>query len=186
MNLVQRLSVPIDVKIRLLRTQEATLVLVSRLLETGVSALTVHCRTQSMRSSEPALIDRLRDIVEMGKAKGIPVIENGDCMVAADRAKIEELSGEFIAPVSTAWTDYGYTAGVTSIMIARGAERNPSCFRPEGLLDPSDIVSPLYLRVVSSVDYCACILAESMCAGHRDWDQLLEHQVLPHRARCDR
>lgn len=33
-------------------------------------------------------------------------------------------------------------------MIARGAERNLSCFRPEGLLDPTTIVAPLYLRVV--------------------------------------
>lgn len=147
-------------KIRLLPTQEATLILVARLLETGVSALTVHCRTQNMRSSEPALIDRLRDIVEMGKAKGIPVIENGDCLVAADQAGIEELSGEYTICAALACADLGSTAGVTSIMIARGAERNPSCFRPEGLLDPSAIVSPLYLRVVSTFDCSACVLAD--------------------------
>lgn len=92
-NLVTSLPVPIDVKIRLLPTQEATLSLVSQLLETGVSALTVHCRTQEMRSSEPALLGRLKDIVELGRAKGIPVIENGDCMTAADREVIEEKTG---------------------------------------------------------------------------------------------
>ena len=95
-NLVQRALVPIDVKIRLLPTQEETLVLVSRLLSTGVSALTVHCRTRSMRSSEPALIERLRDVVEMGNERGVPVIENGDCMVAADRTKIEEATGAYL------------------------------------------------------------------------------------------
>lgn len=84
---------PIDVKIRLLPDGPGTLDLVSQLLATGVSALTVHCRTQDMRSSEPALLSRMREITEMGKAKGIPVIANGDCFGVEDRARIEEITG---------------------------------------------------------------------------------------------
>lgn len=46
-----------------------------------------------MRSSEPALLERLRAITEMGKAKGIPVIQNGDCYGIEDQKKIEEITG---------------------------------------------------------------------------------------------
>jgi tRNA-dihydrouridine synthase 2 len=93
--LVSSIPLPIDVKIRLFPDPAATLTLVSQLLDTGVSALTVHCRTQDMRSSEAAMHERLREIVELGKAKGIPVIANGDCANAGDRRKIEEITGEF-------------------------------------------------------------------------------------------
>lgn len=40
----------------------------------------------------------------------------------------------------------GVYAGVTSIMIARGAEANPSCFSSSGLSDPLDTILPLYTR----------------------------------------
>ncbi|KAL8284011.1 hypothetical protein RQP46_005124 [Phenoliferia psychrophenolica] len=136
--LVTETTVPIDVKIRLLPEQAPTLSLVSQLVATGVSALTVHCRTQEMRSSEPALLERLREIVELVKkesvGEGIPVIANGDCIHAGDRERIEEITG------------------VSSIMIARGAESNPSCFNPSGLLDPATVVLPLYLRVAMATN----------------------------------
>ena len=39
-------------------------------------------------------------------------------------------------------------SGVTSIMIARGAEANPSCFQGSGeLLDPLDVILPRYSRL---------------------------------------
>ncbi|KAK4700769.1 tRNA-dihydrouridine synthase 2, partial [Phenoliferia sp. Uapishka_3] len=132
--LVKETTVPIDVKIRLLPEQATTLELVSQLIDTGVSALTVHCRTQEMRSSEPALLERLKEIVELVKPKGIPVIANGDCIAAGDRARIEEITG------------------VSSIMIARGAESNPSCFSPHGHADPTTVVLPLYIRVAMATD----------------------------------
>ncbi|ORY57095.1 hypothetical protein BCR35DRAFT_355514 [Leucosporidium creatinivorum] len=124
--LTTSLSVPIDAKIRLLPEQPPTLELVKRILKTGISALTVHCRTRDMRSSEAALLHRLREVVDLVQAEGgvvtregvdkgrrrdVPVIANGDCFGVQDRRRIEELTG------------------VTSIMIARGAEANPSCFR---------------------------------------------------------
>lgn len=41
--------------------------------------------------------------------------------------------------------------GVTSIMIARGAEANPSCFASDGLRDPIDTILPLYTRTAMVV-----------------------------------
>lgn len=92
--LVTSVPVPIDAKIRLLATDEGTYSLVAQILETGISALTVHCRTQEMRSSEPALLERLKNITEMGKAKGIPVIANGDCFGVEDQKRIEDITGK--------------------------------------------------------------------------------------------
>lgn len=130
--LVAESYVPIDVKIRLLPDQADTLKLVSRIAETGVSALTVHCRTESMRPREPALLHRLRDIVDFMRPHHIPVIANGDCFSIEDAPRIKELTG------------------VSSIMVARGAERNPSCFA-ESLEDPIAQVCPLFVRVASAV-----------------------------------
>lgn len=96
--LVEKVPVPIDVKIRLLPDQTATLALVAQLAQTGISALTVHCRTQDMRSSEPALLGRLKEIVDSIKTSDIPVIANGDCFGAQDRERIEEITGERIHP----------------------------------------------------------------------------------------
>ncbi|SCZ99591.1 BZ3500_MvSof-1268-A1-R1_Chr3-1g06130 [Microbotryum saponariae] len=132
--LVKEIPLPIDVKIRLFPTSEPTLALVKRLLNTGVKCLTVHCRTKEMRSTEPALLERLREIVELGREKGVPVVENGDCYDAKDAERITEQTG------------------VTSCMIARGAEANPSCFRNEGLLDSVNEVIPRLLRLSLASD----------------------------------
>lgn len=87
-------GVPISAKIRLLPTQEDTLKLVGRIIETGISALTVHCRTRAMRR-EPAHVERLRDIVEFVNRsnRNIPVIENGDCLGYEDSVRIRKLTG---------------------------------------------------------------------------------------------
>ena len=127
--LVANIPLPIDVKTRMFPEQAPTLEFVAKLLDTGVSALTMHCRTQDMRSSEPALLDRLADIVALGRAKGIPVIANGDCVEAADFDHICALTG------------------VSSIMVARGAEANPSCFRRAGMVDPISVITPLYAKL---------------------------------------
>jgi len=127
-NLVENLSVPVSAKIRMLPEQEPTLELVRKILSTGISCLTVHCRTQTMRDREPAMLHRLRDIVEIGKEFGVPVVANGDCFGTQDQKRICELTG------------------VTSIMIARGAEDNASCFAPS-LADPLTEVLPLYTKL---------------------------------------
>lgn len=151
-NLTSNLSLPVSCKIRLLPTQEATLALVRQIgTTTGISNLTVHCRTQEMRDREPAMLERLKDIVDVMKEYGIPVVANGDCWGEVDRERICKLTGK---QRHTAFREVHWLLrplhvilGVTSIMIARGAERNPSCFSPSGFVDPMEVIIPHYIRI---------------------------------------
>ncbi|KAJ7736909.1 hypothetical protein B0H16DRAFT_1664812 [Mycena metata] len=129
-------EITVTAKIRLLPSQEDTLKLVERIVNTGISALTVHCRTRNMRDTDAALIHRLKEIVDFveGMGKGIAVIENGDCTGAEDAKRIRDLTGAH------------------SVMIARGAESNPSCFSLSPLNDLERTLSPAYLRVAKYLD----------------------------------
>ncbi|KAL7416592.1 hypothetical protein BDY24DRAFT_336828 [Mrakia frigida] len=129
--LVGALYVPVSCKIRLLKTQEETLELVEKICSTGISCLTVHARTREMRSSEAALMGRLREVVKVADRFGIPVVANGDVGGMWDFEKIKEMTG------------------VSSIMIARAAERNPSCFLPDKALDTTTVVIPRLLRLTN-------------------------------------
>ncbi|GAA6045800.1 tRNA-dihydrouridine(20) synthase [NAD(P)+] [Rhodotorula toruloides] len=114
---------------------EPTLPLVAQIFDTGIANLTVHCRTQEMRSREPALHDRMRSITEMGRERGVPVVCNGDALGGGKEAKwgnFQELCEK---------------TGVSSVMIARAAEANPSCFASNGLEDPIKVVIPRLLRI---------------------------------------
>jgi tRNA-dihydrouridine synthase 2 len=90
-------EITVSAKIRLLPTQEDTIKLVERIINTGVSALTVHCRTRNMRPNERAVIERLREIVEFVEAmgKGVAVIANGDCLSTEDALRVKEITGEW-------------------------------------------------------------------------------------------
>ena len=103
-----------------------------------------------MRPREPALLDRLKDIVDLVRPKGIPVVANGDCLGFWDVQRIKDLTGEILSFAMLTAAKIG-SLGVSSIMIARGAEANASCFREEGYLDPIETVIPLYLKVVRNV-----------------------------------
>lgn len=152
--------VSVTAKIRLLPTQADTLALVERIVRTRtIRALTVHCRTKDMRPREPALLERLREIVEHVTAvaqetgQDVPVVCNGDCFGHMDVARIRELTG------------------VTSVMIARGAEANPSCFR-EVRDCVATGVAPKWLRYAVWFDnpfgntkYCIVQLAFTPSAG---------------------
>jgi tRNA-dihydrouridine synthase 2 len=88
-------EISVSAKIRLLPTQEETLKLVHRIVQTGVSAITVHCRTKNMRPRERALTERLREIVDYAESlgKGVAVIENGDCLGFDDAKRVREATG---------------------------------------------------------------------------------------------
>ncbi|KAF8079156.1 hypothetical protein FPV67DRAFT_99797 [Lyophyllum atratum] len=130
-------EITVTAKIRLLPSQEDTLKLVERIVNTGISALTVHCRTRNMRDKDRATIERLREIVEFveGMGKGIAVIENGDCLGWNDAERVRHVTGAH------------------SVMIARGAESNPSCFSPTPLKDVERTLIPAYLRVSKYLDH---------------------------------
>ena len=88
-------EISVSAKIRLLPSQEDTLKLVERIINTGVTTLTVHCRTRNMRPRERAIIERLKEIVTFveGMGKGVAVIENGDCVSYEDSKRIRKLTG---------------------------------------------------------------------------------------------
>ena len=88
-------EITVSAKIRLLPSQEDTLKLVERIVNTGISCLTVHCRTRSMRPKERALPERLKEIVDYVESlgKGVAVIENGDCVSYEDSKRIREMTG---------------------------------------------------------------------------------------------
>ena len=143
--------ITVTAKIRLLPSQEDTLKLVERIVNTGITALTVHCRTRTMRDKDKALIERLREIVEFvqGMGSGIAVVENGDCTGREDAKRVRAATGAH------------------SVMIARGAESNPSCFSSEPLKDVEITLSPAYLRLV-----CIIFL-------HRSWQGLIRFHHRP-------
>ena len=93
--LLENIALPVSCKIRLLPTQPLTLVLASRILRTGIRNLTVHCRTRDMRSGEKAMWDRLGDIVQLGKRRGVAVTCNGDGNGWSNWERIREETGWF-------------------------------------------------------------------------------------------
>lgn len=129
-------EITVSAKIRLLPSQEETLKLVEQIVNTGISALTVHCRTRNMRPRERALIDRMREIVDFvnDMGKGVAVIENGDCVDRADAIRIRNITGAH------------------SCMIATAAEANPTCFSPEPLSDLIQTFTPNYIRLGRYLD----------------------------------
>ncbi|CAE6440941.1 unnamed protein product [Rhizoctonia solani] len=137
-------NVPVSAKIRLLADAESTRALVSRIWrEAGISALTVHCRTREMRPITPAVTSRMREVVdqiaeleaEEKTGRRIAVIYNGDC------------SG---APGAQAIRD---STGATSVMMARAAEANPSCFDASRPVRDAELeIMPEYLRLAKYLD----------------------------------
>lgn len=107
-------EIGISVKIRLLETVEKTEALVEKLCNTGITGLTVHCRTTPMRPRERALRDeRLHAIARICKAAGVACLMNGD---VKDKDEALQLAKAF---------------NVDGAMIATAAEANPSCFRTQ-------------------------------------------------------
>lgn len=88
-------EISLSCKIRLLPSQEDTLKLVERIVNTGINALTVHCRTRNMRAREKALVQRLGEVVKFvqGLGKGVAIIENGDCVGWEDAKRIRKMTG---------------------------------------------------------------------------------------------
>ena len=129
-------EIGISVKIRLLETPEMTEALVRRLCKTGITGLTIHCRTTPMRPRERAIREQLRMIGEVCKEHGVACLMNGD---VKDRDKGAALAEEY---------------GVDGGMIATAAEANSSAFRTkqQGGLAPWREVVTEYLKLAMSVE----------------------------------
>jgi tRNA-dihydrouridine synthase 2 len=118
-------QIGISVKIRLLSDPEETKTLVTRLVATGITGLTIHCRTTPMRPRERAIREQLSMIATVCREAGVACVMNGD---VSSRDQAFELMKEF---------------NVDGAMIATSAEANSSCFRSEadgGLLPWRDVV----------------------------------------------
>ncbi|KAK4105878.1 FMN-linked oxidoreductase [Parathielavia hyrcaniae] len=129
-------GVGISVKIRILDSAAETEALVRRLVATGITGLTVHCRTTLMRPRERALRGQLRMIADVCREAGVACVMNGD---VESRDHAEGLVREY---------------GVDGAMIATAAEKNPSCFRAEtdgGLATWKEAVER-YLRFTMEVE----------------------------------
>lgn len=107
----EKYEIGISVKIRLLKTEEQTRALVEQLCATGITGLTIHCRTREMRKTERAIREQLKMVGDVCREAGVACLMNGD---VDDRAHAEKLAA-----------DYGVDGG----MIATSAEKNPSIFR---------------------------------------------------------
>ncbi|KAK5101347.1 tRNA-dihydrouridine synthase 2 [Lithohypha guttulata] len=106
-------EIGISVKIRLLSTPEETSTLVNKLCKTGITGLTIHCRTRPMRPRERAIRDQLRMIGEICHAHGVACLMNGDVVSRDESVKLA--------------AEYGVDGG----MIATAAEANSSVFLSE-------------------------------------------------------
>lgn len=130
-NIVPEFQIGVSVKIRILNTPAETETLVRRLVATGITALTVHCRTTPMRPREKAIRDQLRMIAGICREAGVACLMNGDVV---DRDSAAKLIEEF---------------GVDGAMIATAAEKNSSCFRAaeQGGMAPWDEVTKTYVKL---------------------------------------
>ncbi|CZR50490.1 related to tRNA dihydrouridine synthase [Phialocephala subalpina] len=134
--IVPEFEIGISVKIRLLETPEKTECLVKKLCATGITGLTIHCRTTPMRPRERAIREQLRMIADICKENGVACLMNGD---VENRAQAEQLIAEY---------------GVDGAMIATAAESNSSCFRSEadGGLAPWKEVVEQYIKTCLEVE----------------------------------
>jgi tRNA-dihydrouridine synthase 2 len=129
-------EIGISVKIRLLETAELTEVLVRKLCATGITGLTVHCRTTPMRPRERAIRGQLKMVANICRENGVACLMNGD---VENRVQAEQLISEF---------------SVDGAMIATAAEANSSCFRSEadGGLAPWNDVVEQYIKTALEVE----------------------------------
>lgn len=121
-------SIGISAKIRVMPDEEETERIIRRICKTGIIGLTVHLRTIPMRPREPALRERLAGIVKICREEGVTLLANGDVKDRDEALELMKISG------------------ANGVMIARGAEANPSCFRSKedgGMLDSFVIAKEL-------------------------------------------
>ncbi|MCJ1306520.1 hypothetical protein MMC25_000163 [Agyrium rufum] len=128
-------EIGISVKIRLLDTPEQTRALVERLCKTGITGLTIHCRTTPMRPRERAIREQLRMIGEICREHGVACLMNGD---VRNRDEAIQLAAEY---------------RVDGGMIATSAESNFSSFRSQeegGLLPWREVIND-YMDIALNV-----------------------------------
>ncbi|KAG7195966.1 uncharacterized protein KQ657_002353 [Scheffersomyces spartinae] len=100
-------KVTLETKIRIHKDINETIAFAKKVEAAGVDYITVHGRTKTTRSSQPANWDAIKTIKQNVSC---PVVANGDCFTVEDAQAIADLTG------------------VDGIMAARGALANPAMF----------------------------------------------------------
>jgi tRNA-dihydrouridine synthase 2 len=108
--IVPEFQIGISVKIRILDDPKDTEALVRRLVATGITGLTVHCRTTPMRPRERAIRDQLHMIADICREAGVACLMNGDVTNYDEAIALAQ--------------EYRCDGG----MIATAAEQNPTVF----------------------------------------------------------
>lgn len=148
---------PISVKIRLMPEQDKTLELVERLVQTGITNLTLHCRTQQMRNREAPIryyVDKVKSICDKA---GVSFIINGALLDRKDFIKLQQ--------------EFGKDCGG---MIAEKAEQNPTVFN-ESPLDWKSAVKE-YIELAQEMDNFfgnSKYMLTRMVPGKESWYQVM-------------
>uniref|UniRef100_A0A5S6QG54 DRBM domain-containing protein n=1 Tax=Trichuris muris TaxID=70415 RepID=A0A5S6QG54_TRIMR len=129
---------PITCKIRLLPKLEDTLELCKLIESCGVSAVAIHGRMTSERSTVKNHND---DVAVIAKSVNVPVIASGGSNEIFHYSDMEK---------------FRQATGSRHVMVGRAAMANPSIFRPEGLLD-FDTVVAAYLENAVRAEECVKI-----------------------------
>ncbi|KYQ90885.1 tRNA-dihydrouridine synthase 2-like protein [Tieghemostelium lacteum] len=108
--LVRNLPISVTCKIRLLEDDQKTIDLLKVIESCGVKAIGVHTRTIPERPRDSAHWDRLKNILE-NASFSVPIIANGSIFKHDDMERVKT------------------ETKASSIMVARGAIKNPSMFR---------------------------------------------------------
>lgn len=100
-------KVTLETKIRIHPDIEETIAFVKKVEAAGADFITVHGRTKSTRSSQPANFDAIKTVKQ---AVSIPVVANGDCFSLEDCNRIAKITG------------------CDGVMAVRGILANPALF----------------------------------------------------------
>ncbi|QBM89177.1 tRNA-U20-dihydrouridine synthase [Metschnikowia aff. pulcherrima] len=140
LNLVEKIGrpngKPISAKIRLLDASDAqpTLELVERICKTGISNLTVHCRTRNMRNRDVPVRKFVNQIYDVVKKHNVSLVINGAFRCKLEFREFQRLVGN-------------YEIGG---MMAEAAESNPTVFSDAPL--PWKDVVPEFIQTCIACD----------------------------------
>ncbi|ETV75289.1 hypothetical protein H257_10473 [Aphanomyces astaci] len=128
--LKRNLNIPVSCKIRIKATPQETIDFAKAMELSGAAAIGVHARQAHELPSDDAHWDALPLIPS---ALSIPVLANGDIWNQDDIARVRQATG------------------CQSVLVARGALSNASCFRAAGIVPYQQNVEA-YLKVAADTD----------------------------------
>ncbi|MCO5611817.1 hypothetical protein L7F22_066076 [Adiantum nelumboides] len=90
--------------------------------------------THERRNAKFGSLQEVKEIVDQESNGKLPLICNGDAWDASEAQSLMRKTG------------------VSAVMMARGPEGNPSCFRSEGVLSVPEIIAPEWVKLAIALD----------------------------------